>query len=220
MITILALVSFVFAAESISLVDANVNVHSQPCRAFGHVEVVVDGVTGITTPRTDCIGRGALNDLTDDNVKTTLANVEVTKANTNQLLALNEQTFDQQQQQLQIQAHLAAYKACLKSMEGDGNVTCSIDGDVIKRVSDPVGEAQANGVNRWPTNGYGALSYGNGPISTSQILDQMAAQEWADNHPGGQTTSGGRSTGDKNPDKPMPPPLTPEQEFEKELGGS
>ncbi len=202
MILSLAL-SLALAAEPITLVDANINVHSDiDCPPFGHTKLVVDGVNGATTPRTVCIGVKALTALTDNNVKTTLANVQVTQAETDQLLALNEQTFDQKKHELEVEAHLEAYKTCFKSLEGDGNVTCSIDGDVIKRVSDPVGEAQANSVNRWP-DGIGGYYGGIGHLSTAQALDAMDQAEQMLNNQGEQS---GKSTGVKTQDKPAPPP--------------
>ncbi|HCC83452.1 TPA: hypothetical protein DEP96_01225 [Candidatus Uhrbacteria bacterium] len=201
--------------------QVDVTSNGDKCRVDGRIHAVNDG-SKTWTPNKGCLTQKGVLVLAKANNSQNLTNAQatvmVTEATTAQQLALNAQLAEHDQLKLEVNSKIAAFKACQDSMQKEGNVKCVIDGNVVERTSDEVGVHRAD--NTWP-EGYGGYGYGVGNYSTAQALDAMDQAEWALNHQGAPNSNGGRSTGDKTPDKPAASlPLTPEQELQKVLNGS
>lgn len=213
MIIVLSLISLAFAADPTTNVDAAA---AGPCRAFGHSVVALDG-TAVWTPVPQCTRPKMVNVLVDSQVKLTAANtaatVAVTDASNQQALIAMRVQGDVFQKSTEAEATFATVALCQASMAKDGNVRCVINGNVVERVSDKVGVAKADGVNRWP-DGYGGYGYGVGHLSTAQALDAMDRAEQMLNNQPPATTSHDRQVD-------VPPVDAPKlDKFQEELNGS
>ncbi len=194
----LSLASAATPAQPVTVVDAGAP--SNPCRAFGHNEVLVDPKTGVWTPRTDCIGNKSVQVLTQANVDTTYANAAKAKADAELQMAFNQQKLtDAQVAALTYQKNLEA-KALLDCVNKVGtanpNLRCKSGDLTVESRTDAVGVADAD--NRFPTNygyGYGSGGYGNYAVGTgnetADAINLMNGYRAAGSQPSGSTKSTG-----------------------------
>jgi hypothetical protein len=208
MLAILVLSSLALALDTVStarpvtIVDANAP--SNPCRAFGHTEVLIDPATGMWTPRTDCVGNRAKVVITDSNVKTVLANATALQAHTAQQIAFNQATVANAkavsvlaQVNNQSAAELRLVEACIAA--NVPNVRCTVGDATFEVRSTAVGVADAE--NTYPNYGFG---YGGGLVGTGDATTIMALEAmngWSGVF-AGQNQSGTASSGQKSADKP------------------